>query len=379
MARSQEVKELGIPMGAPAFMYSQLFQVHNVAVCSSNYTLYGDISERIMNILGSFSPDLQVYSIDEAFLLVSEENLDALCQKIRKTVSDWVGVPVSIGVSRTKTLAKVAGAIAKKSPQGYCILLEDEKLQKVLEDLPAGDVWGIGKGMEARLSSKGVKTAFELMQLPDETIRRLLSVVGLRIAEELRGKSCFILKEDSPVPKSICCSRSFRHPLLTLEKLQEAVSRFAAYAGEKMRKDGLVASALTVFIRTSPHNEHTPYYANQAFIRLPQGTSYTPHLISAVKEALSGIFKEGYLYKKAGIELLEFSLKRTYQMDLFMSQKNEKKQDDLMKSLDAFNKKSGYKALKYAAEGMDLLHNKDPGSRSSLYTTNWNELLTIHI
>jgi DNA polymerase V len=258
-------------------------------------------------------------------------------------------------------------------------LLEDETVEKVLADLPVGDIWGIGKGMEARLNSKGVRTAYELMQLPDESIRRFLSVVGLRIAEELRGKSCFVLKEDSPVPKSISCSRSFRNPLLTLVELQEAISRFAAYAAEKMREDGLVANAFTIYIRTSPHSENTPYYANQAFVRLSQATSYTPHLISSAKEALADIFKEGYLYKKAGIELVEFSFKNAYQMDLFAVQKDGKKQDDLMKSLDAFNKKSGYKALKFAAEGMTLLHNKDPGSRSPLYTTNWNELLTIQI
>lgn len=379
VARSSEAKALGIPMGAPAFMYSQLFHVHNVAVRSSNFTLYGDVSERIMEVLSSFSPDLQVYSIDEAFLLVSEEGVEVLCQKIRKRILDWVGVPVSIGVSHTKTLAKVAGAIGKKSPQGYCILLEEGKVKNVLDDLPVGDIWGIGKGMESRLNSKGVTTAGEFMQLPDASIRKFLSVVGLRIAEELRGKCCFILQEDSPVPKSISCSRSFRIPLLTLVELQEAVSRFAAYTAEKMREDGLVASAFTVYIRTSPHSENDPYYANQVFVRLPQATSYTPHLISSAKEALASIFKEGYLYKKAGIELVNFSFKHAYQMDLFTAQAGEKKQDDLMRSLDAVNKRSGYKALKFAAEGVISLHNKDPGSRSPLYTTCWNELLTIQI
>lgn len=379
VARSEEAKALGIPMGAPAFMYSQIFHVHSVAICSCNFTLYGDISARIMKVLSLFSNDLQVYSIDEAFLLVPEEDVDALCQKVKKTIWDWVGVPVSIGVSHTKTLAKVAGAIGKKSPQGYCILLEDVQLNQVLSDLPVGDIWGVGKGMEARLNSKGVTTALELMQLPNESIRKFLSVMGLRIAEELRGKSCFVLKEESPLPKTISCSRSFKNPLLTLVELQEAISRFAAYAAEKMREDGLVASALTVFIRTSPHSENTPYYANQAFIRLSQATSYTPLLITSAKEAVAGIFKAGYLYKKAGIELVEFSFKSAYQMDFFTAQVNEKKQDDLMKFLDAFNKRSGYKALKFAAEGLTPLHNKDPGGRSPLYTTSWNELLTIQI
>lgn len=379
VARSGEAKALGIPMGAPAFMWSQVFHVHKVAVCSSNFTLYGDVSRRIMEILRSFSPDLQVYSIDEAFLLVDEEDAESLCQKIRKTILDWVGVPVSIGVSHTKTLAKVAGAIGKKSPEGYCILLRENEIKKVLLDLPVGEIWGIGRGVRDRLNSKGVTTAWEFMELPDQSIRKLLSVVGFRIAEELRGKCCFILKEDSPVPKSISCSRSFRNPLLTLDELQEAISRFAAYAAEKMREDGLVASAFTVYLRTSPHSETDPYYANQAFVRLPQATSYTPHLITSAKNALASIFKEGYRYKKAGIELVEFSFKHAYQMDLFTVQADGKKQDDLMRSLDAVNKKSGYKALKYAAEGMVSLHSQDPGSRSPLYTTSWNELLTIRI
>ena len=379
VARSEEAKALGIPMGAPAFMYSQVFHVHNIAICSCNFTLYGDISARIMNVLRSFSQDLQVYSIDEAFLLVPEDNLDALCQKIKKTIWDWVGVPVSIGVSHTKTLAKVAGAIGKKSLKGYSILIEEDHLTNVLSDLSIGDIWGIGKGMEARLNSKGVTTALEFMQVPNEKIRKILNVMGLRIAEELRGKSCFVLKEESPVPKTISCSRSFKNPLLTLVELQEAISRFAAYTAEKMREDGLVASALTVYIRTSPHSENTPYYENQASIRLSQATSYTPHLITSAKKALTSIFKEGYLYKKAGVELVEFSSKSAYQMDLFMTQMSGKKQDDLMKFLDDFNKKSGYKALRFAAEGMIPLHDKDSKGRSPLYTTNWKELLTIQL
>ncbi len=377
IARSEEAKALGIPMGAPAFMYSQLFQVHNVAVCASNFTLYGDISTRIMEILKSFALDVQVYSIDEAFLHIPEDGLDALCQKIRATILQWVGVPVSIGVSHTKTLAKVAGAIGKKSLQGYCILLDG--VENVLSDLPVGEIWGIGKGMEAKLNNKGIRTAYEFMQMPDESIRKFLSVVGLRIAHELRGKSCFTLQEESPIPKSITCSRSFRNPLLTLVELEKAVSRFMAYAAEKLREDDLVASVLNVYIRTSPHNENEPYYANQAIMRLPQATSYTPHLITNAKKALKSIFKGGYLYKKAGVELLDFSLKNSYQMDLFTQNVDEKRQTELMRSLDSINKRSGYKALKFAAEGTSPLHNKDPGSRSALFTTNWNELLTIRI
>jgi DNA polymerase V len=315
-----------------------------------------------------------VYSIDEAFLILENTDLDAVCQHIRATIKQWVGIPVSIGVSKTKTLAKVAADIAKKRKQGYAILNEETAIEKHLADMPIRDVWGIGRGMEAGLKNKGVTTALEFIQLPNQIIRMLFKVTGMRIAEELRGNICFEVSDVIQSPLSIIRSRSFSKPLTELADIEEALSRHAAKAAEKLRKENLVAHALQVFINTSPHQEG--YYGNIASIRLPEPTSYTPILITHAKAALRTIYRPGFLYKKAGIQLSEFTSEEAYQRDLFANRRNEKKQKALMTVLDGMNKQGVHKTLAFAAEGVNPVGIDAPLNR---YTSCWDELLIIHI
>jgi DNA polymerase V len=380
VARSQEAKGLGIPMGAPAFQWKTVFETQKVEVLSSNYPLYGDMSARIMTLLQAFAPAMQVYSIDEAFLLLDGSGLEKECRHIRRKILQCIGIPVSIGVSTTKTLAKAAGRIAKTSVEGFAIALEEGRILEMLENLPVGDVWGIGRAKDAFLKGKGVFTARDLIDLPDTSIRSWMTVAGLRIAEELRGKRCFNLQEE-PVPKkSITSSRSFGRAVSSFSELAESVAGHAAHAAEDLRNQGLVASALQVFILANPFDEEARY-GNQAAIAFPEPSSYTPHLIHAAKQALKGIFVEGLAYKKVGVVLNGLMPSHTYQRDLFTKERSILKEESLMKTLDRLNARLGYRAVKFAAEGVEV----DPSwqmqrkFRSPRYTSSWQELLSIRI
>lgn len=375
VARSQEAKELGIPMGAPAFEYKSQFLAHDVVVCSSNYALYGDLSRRIMTLLGFFTNEMQVYSIDEAFLLLEEDNLEALLKKIRKEIYQQIGIPVTLGASHTKTLSKVAAKLGKSSKQGYHLLIDKMEIERTLTDFPIQDVWGIGKGMTTFLKSKGVQTAKDFIQLPSASIRNWLKVTGLRIAEELRGNRCFTLQELPPLPKSISSSRSFSRELARFEDIAEALARHVVNVSEGLREQNLVTHSIQVYLLTNPFSEHG-YYANKALECFPEPTAYTPYLITQAKKALQTIFKEGLLYKKVGVELYSLAPQGSYQLDLFMPPTNEKKQKALMEVMDKLNKRYGYRALKYAAEGVNTPQGR---SCSPRFTSYWDEILTIKI
>lgn len=371
VARSQEAKALGIPMGVPAFQWKTVFETQKVEVLSSNYTLYGDMSARIMTLLREFAPAMQVYSIDEAFLLLEGRDLEKQCQTIRKKILQCTGIPVSIGVSTTKTLAKAAGKVAKASKEGYAVVLE-QQIWGMLENLAVGDVWGIGGAKEAILKAKGVYTARELTQLADTTIKKWMTVVGLQTANELRGIRCFNLQEE-PVPKqSITSSRSFGRVVTSFEELAESVASHAASAAEGLREGGLKASSISVFIAAGP-------FVNQAAIAFPEPTSYTPHLISAAKHVLSHLFIPELKYKKAGIVLNGLLPEDTYQRDLFAQASSVLKEEHLMKTLDRLNARMGYRAVKFAAEGVDPSWQMQRQFRSPRYTSSWQELLSIHI
>lgn len=372
VARSQEAKALGIPMGAPAFQWKTVFETQKVEVLSSNYALYGDMSARIMTLLREFAPAMQVYSIDEAFLLLSGQHLEKQCQKIRQKILQCTGIPVSIGVSTTKTLAKAAGRLAKISQTGVAVVIEDADVLKMLNDLPVGDIWGIGRAKEAFLNGKGVFTAGELILLPDTSIRSWMTVVGLRTAEELRGNVCFNLQEE-PIPKkSITSSRSFGRVVSSLSELAESVASHAASVGEDLRKEGLVASSICVFVAANS-------YANQEAIAFPEPTSYTPHLITAAKRVLSRIYVEGFGYKKAGVIVNGLLPLQSYQRDLFAMKRPVAKEELLMKTLDRLNAKLGRHAVSFAAEGIDPSWQMQRKFRSPRYTSCWQDLLRIQI
>lgn len=301
IARSKEAKALGIPMGAPAFQYKTLFETQKVSVLSSNFRLYGDLSNRVMEIISFYADKMQIYSIDEAFITLENASSQSLFQKMQSEILKWVGIPVSIGVSSTKTLAKVAAAIAKNSVQGFIHLNSEDCIKKALLEFPVEDIWGIGRKTSAFLKSKGILTASNFCNQPDAWIQNQLTIVGLRTAFELRGISCLSIQEEPVANKSIISSKSFGMPVEKLEDLQEALASYIVKASEKLRSQKLVARSIEVFLLTNPHSEKMPFYSNSKTICLEEASSYTPLLINKGLSALRTIYCQGLIYKKVGV------------------------------------------------------------------------------
>lgn len=379
VARSKEAKKIGIPMGAAAFEYKHLFEVHKVKAFSSNFTLYADMSHRVMETLALFTPEIQVYSIDEAFLSLEKGNAEEKALEIRKTILQWTGIPVSIGIGRTKTLAKVANLLAKEKECGIFMFSSAEEEAGILNKLPASDVWGIGASTAQFLKSQGIYTAGQFCKQEDGWIRKNLTVVGLRMAWELRGVSCLPIHEE-PVPnKSIITSRTFGKKIFAYEDLAEAVASFTASAAGHLREQGSIAHFIEVFVMTSPFASNG-FYSNRALMHFPEPSSFTPFLISQAKKCLNSIFRQGLEYKKAGIMLGGLVPASSYQMDLFASRgKDTKKHDRLMQTLDGLNNKLGYKAVRFAAEGISQPWSSNRQYLTNRFTSNWKELLTIQI
>lgn len=369
-------------MGAPYFQWKDLMQVHGVVVLSSNYALYGDMSQRVMATLAHFNPELEIYSVDEAFLsLEDSKDPDAYCRLIRKTVLQWTGIPVSIGIASTKTLAKVANAHAKRKADLKGVYYPTSgQMQAILNTLPVGEVWGIGRRLSAHLTKKGIHTVSQLCAQEDAWIRKQLSVHGLRTVWELRGTPCFSIEEAPPPKQSIMTSRSFSRPILAKKELHEAVASYAAKGAEKLREEGLLVGWLQVFITTSPHQEEG-YYANHANFVLSQPADYTPTLLECAAKMLDAIYRPGCAYKKAGVLLGGLVPKHTCQLDLFVAQDHlrEAKQQALMTLLDQANNRFGYPILQFAAEGISRPWQAKRSCRSSCFTTRWEDLLSIQV
>ncbi len=376
VSRSKEAKALGIPMGAPAYQFAELFKQKNVHVFSSNFALYADMSHRVMQVLRTLSPDVEEYSIDEAFLLGQAED----APKIKETVLQWTGIPVSIGIGPTKTLAKVANDLAKKIPSGILELSDEAVIDAHLRKIPPSDIWGVGSRIDAKLKEEGIRTALQLKNTSDIWLRKRFSVILVRTVMELRGVPAVSMDEVPEIRKSLTHARSFGHRLTELSELEEALSYYVASAAEKLRDEGLTTSALSIFITTSPFLEPPAYYANTLTVVLPEPTAYTPLLISAAKEALRQIYRPGFLYKKTGVTFCEISPAKLQQPDLFATDiKKNAKRERAMQLLDCVNHSFGKASLHFAAEGLEKEWRGLQNNGSSRYTTSWDELLTIHI
>lgn len=379
IARSQEAKDIGVPMAAPAFKYKSFFLHHNVTVFSSNYALYGDISQRVASTLCTLSPEMEVYSIDESFLEFPPEKtaeLPKIGQEIRQKVFKWTGIPVSVGFGPTKTLAKAANRFAKKElrTKGVCSLC-NTNLDDLLDKIPVTDVWGIGHRHGSRLISRGVTTARIFKDLPDLWIKKNMAVTGLHTALELRGTPCFSL-DNSPSPKkTISSSRSFGRPVSTLSELEESVAAYVTRAGEKLREQKSLTAGVMVYLKTNRHND-LPQYSNSATNMFSVATDYTPDLIGAALKGIRSIYKEGYKFKKTGVVLLELSQKFNRQGNLLEldNETARQKKDSLMKLLDKTNRRFGKKTLNYASEGLEQQWQMNRKYKSPAYTTCWNEL-----
>lgn len=381
VARTDEAKALGIEMGAPYFQIKDLLKKHNVHVFSSNYTLYGDMSRRVMSILKDYTPDMEVYSIDEAFLDLSgfkTRDLLSYVRAIRADVLKQTGIPVSIGIGPTKVLAKVANRISKKNKatsQGVFSILDRSTQERELAKFLVQDVWGIGRQSTKKLNDLRIYTAKDLRDANAHLIQKQLTIVGRRITEELRGNSCIDLEQIVKEKKTICSSRSFGKPIRAKEEIRESIANHVHTATEKLRKDKSVARSITVFVQTNPF-KNVPQYYNSATVELLSGSSSTLKLIRQASLALEAIFREGYEYKKCGVILNDLAPKRDAQLDLFGSA-DSLRDDTLMVTMDAVNARDGKGTLKPAACGINQFWKMRSEMRSQAFTTRWGELLRV--
>ncbi len=355
ISRSTEAKTLGIKMGEPYFKVEKIVKKNNVKIFSSNYSLYGDISRRVMKTLKQFSPQIEIYSIDEAFLNLSsikDENLLEHGNKIRSTILKWTGIPTSIGIATTKTLSKAANHIAKKEKSGVINLINSNQIDKFLKEIKINDVWGVGRQLTKFYIKNGVDTAYQLKNIPDSWIKKNTNVFGSRTAMELRGISCISLDIHEDKRKNCCVSRSFGKKVTKLEDLKESITTHCLNAAEKIRNDNQTTKKITVFIRTSPFQKDRNYYANATDIDLPIGTNDSIELVKQALTALKHIYKKGYKYQKSGIVFSGLKDVNIYRKNLFSTINNDEKREKLMKAIDYTNIKYGRNALSIAQAGL---------------------------
>jgi DNA polymerase V len=374
VARSNEAKALGIGMGVVAFNISDTIEKNNVEVFSSNYTLYADMSSRVMETLSNFSPDIEVYSIDEAFLNIAGFTcpLTDYGRKIKNTVKQWTGMPVTVGIARTKTLAKIAGRIAKRSQKadGVLDLTDSPYLKRALNQTPVEKVWGVGSKTAIKLTKAGIETASQLRDADINWIRQRLGVVGTRTVYELRGSSCYPLEQNPPAKKSIVVSRIFGEPIESLQQLNEATANYVSRAAEKLRMEGLAASVMTVYITTSRFIKNR--YYNSLTIEFPVATNYTAELISYAGQCIEKLYRTGFKFKKSGVILNALVPQDRVQGDLF-DNIDRKKSRRLMKTIDTINTRSNC-PVRWAAEGLHQPWKSKFKRKSPRYTTSWDEL-----
>lgn len=384
MARSNESKAMGIKMGTPFFKIRDKVESGNLIVRSSNYSLYGDLSSRVMSILAEAVPKIEIYSIDEAYLCVDgidKKKLEVLCPELVRRIRKWVGIPVSIGIASTKTLAKVANHFAKKYPgyKGVCRIVTEEQRVKALKLTPIGDVWGIGRRVAPRLLSMGLTTAFDYVSMPQDWVYKNLGLGGLRVWNELNGKES-VEEERDEARQSICTSRSFAETITDIQELSARVSDFAAKCAEKLRHDGTAAYCINTFLYTNRFREDKPQDFPDATIRLDMPASSTQEVVSAALKALKLIWKPGFEYKKAGVVVFDIVNRDERQLTLFETDSAKKEKQDLLSQvMDNVNVSSGQNVLRVAtqrpghyADGIRREH------ASRLFSTDWDSIIEIH-
>lgn len=384
VARSNEVKALGIGMGAPWFKFKDLAKQHNIIAYSSNYALYADMSNRVMSILRAYSPDQEVYSIDESFLdLTSFKSRDLLQygQLIRRRILQWTGLPVCVGIGPTKTLAKLANHCAKKRTifNGVCNFnqMPADTINQMLSDIDVSEVWGVGRKLAPKLQTLGINSVLDLKQANPERLRKLFSVVMEKTIRELNGTICIEMEEIAPAKKQIVSSRSFGYPVTDYNSLAESITLYVSRAAEKLRKQQSYAGSIYVYIRTSPFKENQAFYSNGLTIPLPTPSDDTRLLVNAALWGLKQIFKSNYNYAKAGVMLSELVDIEGVQTDLFSQIQVSPKSTQLMGVLDGINRKMGKESIKLASEGFKRPWKMKQENKSPCYTTKWEELINI--
>ena len=387
VARSAEVKALGVKMGTPWFQMKDLAKQHGIQAYSSNYTLYGDMSGRVVEVLRKFTPNLEVYSIDESFLQIEtvlKQYADptSLGQIIKQDVKDTTGLPVCVGIGASKTLAKLANHLAKKNPQfaGVCDIssMPKEVLYQWMAETAVGEVWGIGGKTAKKLKELKINSVFDLVQVSPQAMRQQFGVVMERLCYELRGTSCLKLEEVSPAKQQIIASRSFGKLVTKQEELAQSVATHAARAAEKLRGQHSVTGALTVFIQTNPFKQNEPQHHQSVTIPLADPSDNTVTLTNAALKGLKQIYQSGFRYKKAGVILNLIADKPTVQQSLFEDMESKGKSADLMQAMDAINSRFGNAVIRLAASGTKQEWQMRSSNKSPNYTTRWDELPVAH-
>ena len=379
IARSNEAKALGIKMGDAYHLRKQEFARWGVVIFSSNYALYGDVSARVMRVLSEFTPDLEIYSIDEAFLGLSGfADPEAHARQLRAAVGQRVGIPVCVGIAPTKTLAKVANRTAKKDPQsgGVCYLATEAAQTAALEKLALDDLWGVGYRLPRRLAEIGITTPLQLRDADPTLIRQRFNVVLQRTVMELQGTPCIDLEQDSPDSKTICCSRSFGRYVEGYDELAEALTAYVSRAAEKMRRQGLATPAVMVMLQTNRHNPEQPQYHATRHVKLTIATADTGRLIRAALWGLRRVYRPGFQYKKTGILFLDLAQAAAVQGSLFL-RPDTPERVRLMTIVDELNARYGRDRVRFACSGMDRPWKLKAEFLSQRYTTRWGELLSV--
>ncbi len=376
IARSNEAKKLGIAMAAPAFQNEVIFKRYDVHVFSANFPLYGDMSRRVMRILGTYSPRQEVYSIDECFLDLSgiEKELKEYGKQMREQVLQWTGIPISVGIAQTKALAKIANRVAKKYPtqtDNVHVMDTEEKRLKALKWLDIEDVWGIGHRSAKKLRAVGVNKAFDFTELSESWVLKFMTITGFRLQKELKGFP-MIEMDMLEKHKSISNTRTFERDYHTFDEVKERVVTFTTLSAEKLRKQQSLCRGLIVFIETSRYREYENFYANSSFVKLPFPTFSSLELAEFAVTGLRRIFKERFHYKRAGVILVDFVDANEYQASLFYN--SNPKHKELMRRVDVVNSKYGKQVIRIAAQDNDPLRKKQEHLTRE-YTTKIKDIL----
>ncbi|UFH52580.1 Y-family DNA polymerase [Spirosoma sp. KNUC1025] len=389
VARSDEAKALGIKMGQPFFELEELRNQHEISVFSSNYTLYGDMSSRFHSILLNFVEDVEVYSIDEAFIKVDDytgvyPSYEGLGKAIKETVNQWIRIPVCVGFGPTKTLAKVANKLAKSNPdyEGVCVLESVESITEALQNFAVKDLWGVGGRYAAMLKRNGITTAAQLRDAPDEWVNKVMTVNGLRMVHELRGFPCKFLEVSQPAKKVILTAPSFGKLIPDLETITDALTSYLTRSCEKLRKQDSLCGAVTVFLhtdrfrRTPGNGLPAKQYSNSITVPLPHPTSATPELLKYAVSGLKAIFRYGYNYQKVGVMLTDLVPLDYRQKGIFVEGPDEKLLQ-LSGVVDRLNKRYGQDKLRLASQLYNPEWPMKQNYLSKRYTTRWEEILTV--
>ena len=377
ISRSEEAKTLGLQMAEPAFKKIKFLIDNGVQIFSSNYTLYGDMSARVSETLSCFTPEIEIYSIDEAFLNLTgfTGDLEKLCYEITSTVKQNTGIPISIGIGPTKTLAKIANKAAKQSG-GVFIIRNKRQLDTLIRNTPIEKVWGIGRQYTKLLMQNNVKTAYDFTLLDDGWLRTKMKVIGLRIKRELRGESCIQLELIIPPKKAIATTRAFGKKTSEIRFITEAVSTYAVRCAEKLRKQNSVANLLTVFIHTDPFNPNDPQINKSKTITLPVATNDNMELVKYALVCLNEIFNKEFRYKKAGVIVDGLQDESHFQQNIF-DKTDRRKKRELFKSIDNLNREFGRDKIKLAVQGDGKEWKLRQEKLSKRYTTNWSEIIIV--